>query len=59
MAIFDYSVFASKLHANKNSLAVHMCAASWKNRTLLQRIKGKIYDIRMVRMIINTLYPKW
>ena len=59
MAIYDYTIFASKLHANKNSLAVHMCAASWKNQTLLQRIKGKFYDIRMVRMIINTLYPKW
>lgn len=58
MAIFDYSVFASKLHANKRSLAVHMCAASWKNLTWKQKMKGYLYDISLVRRIINKMFPK-
>lgn len=57
MAIYDYTVFASKLHANQNSLAIHMCAASWKKQTLPQRIKGKLYDFRIVRQIVNLLLP--
>ncbi len=58
MAIFDYTVFASKLHANKHSLAVHMCAASWKNLTLKQKLKGRLYDNRLIRGVINILFPK-
>lgn len=58
MVIFDYSVFASKLHANKKSLAVHMCAASWKNLTFKQKIKGRLYDYKIVRYVINKLFPK-
>lgn len=58
IVIFDYSVFASKLHANKNSLAIHMCAASWKKLNRIQRIKGWIYDLKIVRRIINVLFPK-
>ena len=59
IAIFDYTVFASKLHANKHSLAVHMCAASWKNLTWKQKLKGRLYDFRIVRSIINKLFPKY
>ncbi len=58
MAIFDYTVFASKLHANRHSLAVHMCAASWKNLTLKQKLKGRLYDNRLIRGVINILFPK-
>lgn len=59
MAIYDYTVFASKLHANKKSLAVHMCAASWKNLSLMQKIKGKLYDIYIVRWLVDKLFPKY
>lgn len=57
--IFDYTVFASKLHANKKSLAVHYCAASWKNRSLMQKIKGLLYSQSIIRIIINKLFPKY
>ena len=59
MVVFDYTVFASKLHANKKSLAIHMCAASWKNQTFTQKLKGKLYDITLVRNIIDKLFPKY
>lgn len=58
IAIFDYTVFSSKLHANKNSLAIHYCAASWKKSSLFSRIKGKLYDNALVRNLINNLFPK-
>lgn len=59
IVIFDYTVFASKLHANKHSLAIHMCAASWKNKSFLGRIKGRIYDVKLVRRLVNLLFPKY
>ena len=59
MAIFDYSVFASKLHANSKSLAIHKCAASWKTLTWKQKLKEKLYDIAFVRSLINKLFPKF
>lgn len=59
IAIFDYTVFASKLHANKNSLAIHKCAASWKKLTLVQRVKGWLYDIYIIRLLIDKLFPKY
>lgn len=58
IAIFDNTVFASKLRANKNSLAVHYCAASWKKKTLMQRIKGMLYEYAFVRNIIDIILPK-
>lgn len=58
IVVFDYTVFASKLHANKKSLAVHMCAASWKHLSWKQKLKGKLYDIGVVRYLINKLFPK-
>lgn len=59
IAIFDYTVFASKLHATKKSLAIHYCAASWKNLSRSQRIKGYLYDIRAIRYLINKFFPKY
>lgn len=59
IAIFDYTVFASKLHANKRSLAVHMCAASWKTNNWKQKVKGRLYDCGVVRYAINKLFPKY
>ena len=59
MAIYDRTVFASKLHANKNSLAVHWCAASWKKLSLKNRIKGRLYDIAIIRKTVNKLFPKF
>lgn len=59
MAIFDITVFASKLHANKKSLAIHYCAASWKNKSMKDRIKGKLYDIKFIRDLINYIFPKY
>lgn len=59
IAIFDVTVFASKLHANKNSLAIHYCAASWKNKSIKDRIKGKLYDIKFIRDLINYIFPKY
>lgn len=58
MVIFDYTVFASKLRANRNSLAIHKCASSWKNLTYRQRIKELLYDIKLVRVLVNKLFPK-
>lgn len=59
MVIFDYTIFASKLHANKKSLAVHYCAASWKNRSIIQRVKGFVYEQPIIRFIIEKLFPKY
>lgn len=59
IAIFEYSVFASKLHATNKSLAVHYCAASWKNLSINKRIKGYLYNIKLVRFLINKLFPKY
>lgn len=58
MAIFDYTVFASKLHANRHSLAIHYCAASWKKLPLKKRIKGRLYELAPVRWMVNKLCPK-
>lgn len=59
IAIFDVTVFASKLHANKKSLAIHYCAASWKKRSFLGQIKGILYDISWIRFFINHFFPKY
>lgn len=59
IVIFDCSVFASKLHADKNSLAIHYCAASWKKQSLKERIKGQLYDIKLIRKAINLFFPKY
>lgn len=59
IAIFDVTVFASKLHANKKSLAIHYCAASWKNKSMKDRVKGKLYDIKFIRDLINHMFPKY
>lgn len=59
IAIFDVTVFASKLHANKHSLAIHYCAASWKKKSLIGRIKGWLYDISFIRYFINFMFPKY
>ncbi len=56
--IYDNRVFASVLVATDKSLAVHYCAASWVKKSYLERIKGKIYNIRLVRNFINTFFPK-
>lgn len=59
IAIFDVTVFASKLHANKKSLAIHYCAASWKEKTFFGQIKGRLYDISLIRSLINFIFPKY
>lgn len=58
IAIYDNQTFASVLVATKESLAVHYCAASWVKKSFLSRLKGRIYDIRLIRNLINTLFPK-
>ena len=59
MVVYDYTVFASKLHATRKSLAVHYCAASWKHLSYKDRLKELLYDIRPVRWIINKVFPKY
>ena len=58
MVIYDNKVFASVLVANTNSLAIHYCAASWVKKSFMGQLKGKIYNIGLVRNLINTFYPK-
>jgi len=58
MVIYDNKVFASALVADKRSIAVHYCAASWVKRSFWKRVKGRIYGVRVIRKLINWVLPK-
>lgn len=59
IVIYDNTIFASKLVATKNSIAIHHCAASWVDQSIFKKLKGKIYEIRFIRNLINFILPKY
>ena len=61
ICIFPSDVFADYRTATSDSVAVHECTGSWKNQTLLQRIKVMIYKRRWCRrlyMVARNLFEK-
>lgn len=58
MMIYDNKVFASHLVADKKSLAIHHCAASWVDMSFRERLKNQLYSYRFIRNVINALFPK-
>lgn len=61
ICIFPCDVFADYRTASDHSVAIHMCTGSWKNQTLLQRIKVMVYKKRWCRrlyMCVRNLFEK-
>lgn len=56
--IFNYTVFASRLHSNRKSLAIHYCAASWKDLSWKDKLKKQLYENKYLRFMTDLLFPK-
>ena len=50
MVLYDSSVFAGTLsEVTANSYAIHTCNGSWRDTTLLQRLKAEYYKLRALQ----------
>lgn len=56
--IYDTSVFSDFHNKTSKSVSIHYCEGSWVEKTLMQRIKGKLYRIDWLRTFINKVWSK-
>lgn len=56
--IYDSSVFSDFYNVTPNTVAIHFCDGSWVKKSMLGKIKSKLYRIAWLRTLVLTLWKK-
>jgi mannosyltransferase OCH1-like enzyme len=56
--IYDSSVFSDFYNVTPNTVAIHFCDGSWVKKSMLGKIKSKLYRIAWLKTLVLTLWKK-